>query len=193
MCPATVTISPRQADKEAPRRNVELKAADPSPARSLKVCRELGAEDRGVLEQRDTHFVVARGGLKLREQQPGTPHLIQFERADEPQERLSSYRIVEVADGPACSAALAAALGVRCVVAKRRHLFFWQTVRIHLDHVEGLGSFIELEAVASPRSDLAREHELVSELRAAFAIADDRLCAHGYADQLIAQQPPLSP
>ncbi len=166
------------------RRNVELKATDPSPMRSLEICSQLDADDRGVLEQRDTHFVVAHGGLKLREQRPGTPHLIQFERADKPQQRLSSYHVVEVDDGSACLAALTAALGVRCVVAKRRHLFLWQEVRIHLDDVEGLGSFIELEAVASPDSDLTREHALVAWLREAFAITDDRLCARGYADQL---------
>jgi adenylate cyclase, class 2 len=167
------------------RRNVELKATDPSPACSLEICRALGAEDRGVLEQRDTHFAVPHGGLKLREQSPGQPHLIQFDRADEPQQRLSSYRVIDVDDGPACSAALTAALGLRCVVVKRRQLFLWRGVRIHLDRVEGLGSFVEFEAVASPDSDLTYEHELVARLREAFAVTDDRLCRHGYAMQLL--------
>ena len=170
--------------QEPARRNVELKATDSEPERSLAICRTLDAEDRGVIEQRDTHFVVAHGGLKLREESPGRPHLIQFERADEPQERLSSYRVVEVEDGATCRAALSAALGVRCVVVKRRRLFLWQTVRIHLDSVDGLGSFIELEAVASPESDLTREHALVVELREALGIADERLCASGYAELL---------
>jgi adenylate cyclase, class 2 len=73
---------------------------------------------------------------------------------------------------------------VRVVVAKRRRLFLWRDVRIHLDDVEQLGSFIELEAVASPESDLAEEHRLIAELRQAFEIGDDRLVALGYADQL---------
>src|ERR1044072_5184802 len=169
---------------EPARRNVELKAIDPAPARSLDVCRTLGAEDRGVIEQRDTHFVVSHGGLKLREETPGTPHLIQFERADEPQQRLSSYHVIGVENGTTCLAALRAAPGVCGVVVKRRHLFLWQAVRIHLDQVDGLGAFIELEAVASPESDLSREYGLVTELREAFAIGDDRLCATGYAEQL---------
>ena len=167
-------------------RNVELKAHDPDPERSLSVCRSLGADDRGVLSQRDTYFDVPRGGLKLREESPGSPHLIQFERADRPEERLSSYRIVTVADCVALRAALAAALGVRCVVTKRRRLFLWQDVRIHLDEVDGLGSFVEIEAVAAPESDLSHEHRLVAELRDQFTITDDRLCATGYADQLLA-------
>lgn len=63
---------------QTPRRNIELKATDPDPFASLDVCRRLGAEDRGTIEQRDTYFEVARGGLKLREEQPGRPHLIQL-------------------------------------------------------------------------------------------------------------------
>lgn len=55
---------------EPARRNVELKARDPEPERSSSVCRALGAEDRGVIAQRDTYFDVVRGGLKLREESP---------------------------------------------------------------------------------------------------------------------------
>ncbi len=170
---------------QAPRRNVELKATDPDPSASLAVCRALGAEDRGTIARRDTYFEVARGGLKLREEQPGCPHLIQFERVSEPQQRESRYRIIEVSDGEALRTALAAAVGIRGTVVKRRHLLLWQSVRIHLDEVEGLGTFIELEAVAPPDSDLTHEHRLVVELRDALGIADDRLVALGYAEQLL--------
>lgn len=169
----------------APRRNVELKATDPDPELSLATCRSLGAHDRGVIAQRDTYFDVPNGGLKLREETPGSPHLIQFMRANRPQQRQSSYRIVEVEDGATLRAALAESLGTRGVVVKRRRLFLWNDVRIHLDEVEGLGSFVELEAVAPPESDLTREHRLVVELRDALLIDDDRLCAEGYADRLL--------
>src|SRR5579862_5288787 len=105
-----------------PRRNVELKARDSTPARSLEVCAALGAEDRGGIWQRDTYFHVAHGGLKLREEVPGQFHLIQFERANEPQQRESRYRIVIVDDGPTLRVALDVAIGIRAVVTKRRHL-----------------------------------------------------------------------
>lgn len=168
-----------------PRRNIELKAADPDRALSLEACRGLGARDEGVLWQRDTYFNVSAGGLKLREQEPGQPHVIQFERTDEPQQRESRYRIVDVGDTEALLAALSRALGVAVVVTKRRHLFLWQNVRIHLDDVEHLGTFIELEAVAPADSDLQHEHELVGQLREAFSITDDRLIPTGYAKQLV--------
>jgi adenylate cyclase class IV len=144
----------------------------------------LGAEDAGVIEQRDTYFNAARGGLKLRDETPGRPHLIQFERPDQPDERLCSYRIIDVDDGVALRAALEVAVGIRGEVIKRRHLFLWRQVRIHLDEVAGLGTFIEFEAVAPPESDLSEEHHLVAHLREVFDVNDDRLCATGYASQL---------
>jgi predicted adenylyl cyclase CyaB len=167
------------------RRNVELKATDPDPRRSLRTCRSLGARDCGVIVQRDTYFEVRIGGLKLREETPGKPHLIQFIRASQPDQRESRYRIVEVDDADVLSAALAESLGTSGIVVKRRRLLLWNDVRIHLDEVEGLGSFIELEAVAPPESDLTREHDLVVQLRKALLITDDRLSAEGYAEQLL--------
>ncbi|HEX4110225.1 MAG TPA: hypothetical protein VHX88_18995 [Solirubrobacteraceae bacterium] len=67
-----------------PRRNVELKARDPDPARSLATCLQLGAVDHGERGQRDTYFHVPRGRLKLREERPGEPHVVHYERSDEP-------------------------------------------------------------------------------------------------------------
>jgi homotetrameric cytidine deaminase len=172
----------------APRRNVELKARDPDPARSLERARALGAEDHGELRQRDTYFASPRGRLKLREQEPGGAELIAYERADAPGARESRYRIAPVADGAALREALAAALGITVVVAKRRRLLLWQGVRIHLDEVEGLGSFVELEGVAEDASDVSAEGERVATLRAELSIADDDLVPTGYAD-LLAERP----
>jgi homotetrameric cytidine deaminase len=167
-----------------PRRNVELKARDPRPERSLERARALGADDRGELRQRDTYFATPRGRLKLREQEPGGAQLIAYERADAAEARESRYRIAEVADAAALREALDAALGTTVVVAKRRHLLLYDGVRIHLDRVEGLGDFVELEGVADDASDLAREGELVDRLKAELEIADDAIEATGYADLL---------
>jgi homotetrameric cytidine deaminase len=167
-----------------PRRNVELKARDPYPERSLERALALGAEDRGELRQRDTYFAALRGRLKLREQEPGGAELIAYERADAARARESRYRIAPVADPGALRDALDAALGTLAVVDKRRRLLVWDGVRIHLDRVEGLGAFVELEGVADAASDLAREADLVERLRAELAIADDAIEATAYADLL---------
>lgn len=170
---------------ELPRRNVELKAHDSDPETSRQTCLSLGAKDRGEIAQRDTYFAVTSGGLKLREEHPGLAHLIQYERASEPQQRESRYRIINVSEPEMMIEVLAASIGVRGIVVKRRRLLLWQSVRIHLDEVERLGSFIELEAVAPASSDLAHEYELIAELREALAISDERLVSLGYADQLL--------
>jgi predicted adenylyl cyclase CyaB len=168
----------------APRRNIECKASDPDLSASLAVCRGLGAHDHGEIRQRDTYFAVARGGLKLREETPGRPHLIQFERASEPQQRESRYRITKVDDAEALRSVLTAAIGITVVVCKIRRLFLWRHVRIHLDTVERLGNFIEIEAVAPTGSDLAEEYALVQTLRERLGITDERLVSRGYAEQL---------
>jgi homotetrameric cytidine deaminase len=156
----------------APRRNVELKARDADPEATLQRALSLGASDEGVVRQRDTYFGRARGRLKLREQEPGGAQLISYQRPDYAQARTSAYRIADVADPSALREALDASLGTRVVVDKRRHLLLYENVRIHLDAVEGLGAFVELEAVAAPDSDLSREHELVERLRSELRLGD---------------------
>jgi homotetrameric cytidine deaminase len=166
-------------------RNIEFKARDPQPERTLELALGLGAEDRGEIAQTDTYFARARGRLKLREQRPGDAELIQYRRADTPGARESQYRRVPVADAPALRDALDAALGTLVVVEKRRRLLLHESVRIHVDEVEGLGSFLELEAVVRPDSDLSAEHDKVSRLRAHLEVGDDSLVAQSYSDLLL--------
>ena len=166
----------------SPRRNIELKAIDPDPARSLAICRELNAEDRGVLRQRDTYFRARTGRLKLREE-PGGATLIQYDRPDAAQARESRYRLTAVPDPDGLRASLDAALGTLVVVDKERHLLLWEGVRIHLDTVQGLGSFVELEGVAPADSDLGAEQEKVARLRDALQIGD--ILTDSYSDRLL--------
>ena len=82
----------------------------------------------------------------------------------------------ELTVGELC-AALQASLGLLAVVEKERHLLLWQNVRIHLDQVENLGNFIELEAVIDPGNDEHVSRERLDQLMRALAIrAEDRLC-----------------
>jgi homotetrameric cytidine deaminase len=165
-----------------PRRNLELKARDPDPARTLRRALALGAEDRGVVAQRDTYFAAPHGRLKLREEQPGGAHLVAYERTDAGEARVSRYRLAPLSDPAALRDALDAALGTTGVVAKRRRLLLWEGVRIHLDEVEGAGTFVELEAIAAEGPGLEREQTLVARLRAELEIGDGAIVAVGYAD-----------
>src|SRR3954454_14809588 len=169
----------------APRRNIELKASDPDPERSLAVVKGLGAHDRGILRQKDTYFRVQKGRLKLREEQPGGATLVQYDRVDADEARESRYRLIPVDDPQTLKAALESSLGVLSVVEKERHLLLWQSVRIHLDRVVGLGNFVELEGVALADSDLADELEKVTRLTEALGIPPERVLRTSYSDQVV--------
>ena len=170
-----------------PRLNLELKARDPDSARSLGVCRELGAADEGTLTQRDTYFKVPRGRLKLREEPGAGAHLIAYERPDLPGHKVSRYRVIPIGDPAELKPAFETVLGIRVTVSKVRRLFLFEGVRIHLDRVDGLGSFVELEGVAAGDDDLARFERLLAELRQAFEIKDGNLVGAGYSDLLEAR------
>jgi predicted adenylyl cyclase CyaB len=166
--------------------NVELKAPDPDPQRSLARCREIGAEDRGLLIQRDTYFEASTGRLKLREQEGSAPHLIAYDRPDLQGRRESRYEVTDIERPEELRAVLAAALGIRVGVAKRRRLFRWEGVRIHLDMVDGLGTFIEFEAIVAAHWELARKHRQVDKLRQIFGIQETDIVAVGYGELLLA-------
>jgi len=166
------------------RRNLELKAVDPDPERTLRAALELGAREQGVLHQRDTYFHAVSGRLKLREAPPQPAELIAYARADRSGPSVSHYRVVPVADHVALTEALDDVLGVRAVVEKTRRLLQWRTVRIHLDHVAGLGDFVELEALGGSSGGLTAEQVKVDELRERLGLVDERLVAQGYVDLL---------
>jgi adenylate cyclase, class 2 len=134
--------------------------------------------------QRDTYFRVPDGRLKLREETPGAAVLIQYDRPDAAQARESRYRLVESADPAGLKEALDAALGTLVVVDKQRHVLIWHGVRIHLDRVEGLGNFLELEAVAPAGSDLTTERDRVTQLSDALDL-EGRILHDSYSDRLL--------
>lgn len=175
------------------RKNIELKArcADLDAARAAAEAH--GARFVRVERQRDTFFPAPRGRLKLRERTWREGHdtedrtdaeLIAYERADVGGARESRYRVVPVIEAQALIAALAAACGLRGAVAKRRELWMWHNVRIHLDAVEGLGSFVEFEAVLGPGDDEAEAHARVTALQAALGLDDAAIVPVAYADML---------
>ncbi len=177
----------------APRRNVELKAVDRDPAATLAAALAAGAQDQGVLVQRDTYFAVPRGRLKLREEGEGpgrTATLIAYARPDESAARVSAYHLIGVADPDVARAGLEATAGVKVVVAKRRRLLLHGCVRIHLDDVDGLEPHLELEGVVGAGTDDATAAAEVAALRSALGVVDADLRPGSYSDALAPQADP---
>ena len=169
----------------SPRRNIELKARCPDLAAASRAARAIGARDAGLLVQTDSYFQVPRGRLKLRETDGKPAELIWYVRPNETSFRGSDYYVLPVPEPAATRAALSAALGLRGVVAKRRELMLWHNVRIHLDQVDRLGSFIEFEAVVGgDDADEATSHQRLAELARALHVRDEDRIAVSYSDLL---------
>lgn len=128
-------------------RNIEIKARIDSVEAMLPQARALADGEAQCIDQEDIFFGVPMGRLKLREFGDGSAELIHYHRPDLPGARASDYVRVAVVDAAALREALARGCGVLGRVRKRRLLLRVGPTRVHLDRVEGLGDFIELEVV----------------------------------------------
>lgn len=153
-------------DSSQPRRNLELKVRL-TPDGMIAVRERVQALGVAVTrqDQVDRYFAVPEGRLKLRaiayDTEPARAELIAYRRPDEDGSRWSAYRLTPI--DPDVADDLAETLGhvlpVMVVVRKRRHIAIWRDTRIHLDDVDGLGPFVELETVISGQSDAMAEAE----------------------------------
>jgi predicted adenylyl cyclase CyaB len=166
------------------RRNLELKARYADLAAAREVLRRLGARPHGLEAQTDNYFPVPGGRLKLRQIEGRSAVLIWYRRDDRSDPRTSSYRLVPVPDVPPMKELLTSALGLRGEVRKRREVYLWHNVRIHLDEVAGLGTFLEFEAVLSTAEEEADAPARLAHLVQAFAIPPSDQVALSYADLL---------
>ncbi|MEZ4381990.1 MAG: class IV adenylate cyclase [Nannocystaceae bacterium] len=168
------------------KRNLEIKARLRDRTRARAAAIELGARPSRVEAQRDTFFCAAKGRLKLREIAGESAWLIGYDRGDRTAARISSYTLVEIADPQGLTEALAATVGIRGQVIKEREILLWRNVRIHLDAVQGLGDYLEYEAVLSDAAgeDEASSARSLARLCATMGIADEDRVAVAYADLL---------
>ncbi|XP_048158137.1 uncharacterized protein LOC125325279 isoform X1 [Corvus hawaiiensis] len=143
-----------------------------------------------VLFQTDTFFRVPRGRLKLRRTQDGRGELIFYERPDAAGPKLSSFTITPTADPEGLQAVLAQSLGVLGTVTKERLLLLLGQTRLHLDRVQGLGDFLELEVVLRPEQSVQDGQRLARELLRELGIAERDLISGAYLDLLLAQGQP---
>jgi predicted adenylyl cyclase CyaB len=165
-------------------RNVEIKARIAGVAALAPLAARLANGGPTVLEQDDTFFACPNGRLKLRDQFEGGAELIFYRRADEMGPKESFYVRVPVPDPDAMRTLLKLAHGQTGRVRKRRVLFLVGRTRIHLDTVEGLGEFLELEVVLqdgeSTEAGIAEAQRIMAEL----GVGAQQLIQGAYVDQL---------
>jgi len=165
-------------------RNVEIKARVTDFETLRRRVESLSDAPPEVLDQHDTFFVVARGRLKLRVLAPAVCELIAYERPDEPGAKLSEYSLVRSSDPEALFRVLSAALPVRGVVAKRRLLYRIGPTRLHLDDVEGLGTFLELEVVLDDGRSEDEGHRVAERLMGDLEMTGAERVSGAYIDLL---------
>ena len=163
-------------------RNIEFKAELRDLAAARRQCKVLGGQRIGQLHQTDTYYKLVDGRLKKREA-PGEPtEWIYYHRPDRVTPKMSNYAILTEAQ----AARRWGTKGLRTwlTVTKTRELWMIGNVRIHLDEVEGLGRFIEFEAVVSREFDEKACHEAVNTMRTAFAVTMGEPVGTSYSDLL---------
>ncbi len=127
-------------------KNIEFKAKVHSLEPYEEKLKTLDPLFIGLDHQIDTYFNVPHGRLKLREGNIENT-LINYNRADTADAKLSEIILYHHAPDPALKAILKLQLGVKAIVDKKRKIYFINNIKFHFDKVEGLGTFIEVEVI----------------------------------------------
>lgn len=164
--------------------NVEIKARVADLSLICKKVEMFADSGPSVIEQEDTFFVCSNGYLKVRTFSKTEGELIYYERPYSAEPRSSHYIRSKSSDPRSLCDALSSALGIRGIVRKKRTLYITGQTRIHLDDVENLGSFIELEVVLSPQQTTSEGISIAQEVMEKLGIDEDDLVGKAYIDLL---------
>ncbi len=162
---------------------VEFKARCSDPDRIRDLLRRKNARFVGDDHQIDTYFRVAQGRLKLREGNIENS-LIFYSRPNEAGPKQSDVTMTPVPAGSDLRAVLTSALGVLVTVDKRREIYFVENVKIHLDKVEELGSFLEVEAIGSA-DQIGTLREQCDAFLREFGVQERDFISESYSDLLL--------
>lgn len=166
--------------------NVEIKARCDEPERVRRTLLAEGADFKGTDRQVDTYFRCRNGRLKLRQGRIEN-NLIHYRRDDRPGPKLSRVTLCETSPDSPLTELLGQALGVLVVVEKDREIYFIENVKFHIDRVDRLGSFVEIEAIDADgtigREMLQRQCQRYMDL---LGVRQNDLIDRSYSDMLLA-------
>ena len=142
----------------------------------------LGARHHATHEQVDRYFEIEGGRrVKLRTFGGGRAEMIRYDRPETGAVRTSEYTVTPVRDDEAGACLVPKGVPL-VVVRKRREVYLLDNVRIHLDQVEDLGTFLELEAVVDAVHDEAVCRRQVDDILRALRIDEGECIRASYAD-----------
>ncbi len=137
-----------------------------------------------VIQQEDTFFNTQNGRLKLRTFPENSGTLIYYNRPDSTAAKQSHYQLYNADKPDELKLLLDKALGTKVVVKKTRHLYICGQTRIHLDWVEKLGTFMELEVILHNDQNPQEGYKIAEELMDKLNIQKSQLISGAYADML---------
>jgi predicted adenylyl cyclase CyaB len=128
-------------------RNIEIKCKHNAPSKIEEILLAQGAKYIGTDFQTDTYFNTPIGRLKLREGNIEN-NLIFYNRIESKSLKDSNISLYPVTDDPSkIKDILDQAYGISVIVRKERKIFFIGNIKFHIDWIDDLGSFIEIEAI----------------------------------------------
>ena len=166
-------------------RNVEIKATLKDRAALLAAVANKSDGPPETFVQHDFFFRCSKGRLKLRVFESGRGELIRYERDDVAGARSSHYQIASTSDPEVLLDILTETLGRIGEVKKTRILYLIGQTRVHIDRVEALGDFLELEVVLQPDQSEDEAQQIAEELLTELGIEKNQLVAEAYVDLLV--------
>lgn len=164
--------------------NIEIKARVRDFAEIRARAETLSDTPVEIIPQEDTFFHTPQGRLKLRLVSGKQGQLIYYSRPDQEGPKRSDYHISHTSDPENLKRVLALAYGIRGVVRKTRYLYLVGQTRIHLDDVEGLGQFMELEVVMQEGQSDTEGQAIAENLMADLGVERRDLLEGAYMDLL---------
>jgi adenylate cyclase, class 2 len=169
--------------------NIEFKATTNNLAALETLLQQHNPVFIGEDHQIDTYFNVPTGRLKLREGNIENA-LIHYERENTAGAKSSHVLLYQHQPDKTLKEILIKTLGIKAIVDKRRKIYFIKNVKFHFDTVEGLGTFIEVEAIDKD-GNIGKEklQAQCDEYAALFGIAAKDFCALSYSDMILNKFP----
>ena len=165
-------------------RNIEIKARIDSIEALTAKAAALADSGPSYIAQDDTFFTCATGRLKLRTFSEHSGELIFYQRANQAGPKESFYVRSPTADPASLREALTLAYGQTGRVRKKRTLYLIGPTRVHLDVVEGLGHYLELEVVLSDDESPETGMDIAQKLMGQLGVDPDQLVEEAYLDLL---------
>jgi adenylate cyclase class 2 len=167
--------------------NIEIKARCHDPASIRQILKQRNAIFKGEDHQVDTYFKCHNGRLKLREGNIEN-HLIHYKRKDQSGPKKSVVTLYRSQPGSTLKEILTQSLGILVIVDKKREIYFIDNVKFHIDSVEKLGSFIEIEAIDNTGQIAEQQlRNQCEEYIRIFKIQPEHLIDRSYGDLLLDQ------